>query len=448
MNAATGAEPRHNLLKILGVTFGVAVAIGDMIGSGILRAPSSIASVLPEAGLIMGLWVAGALQATLAANVMSELGTAYPQSGGGYIYAQRAFGDIGGLIVGWASWLAFVAGTAAQAISFANFLPILWPWSQTHTMGVALAMLIAMFGANFVGLREGRALQESTSFIKALMLAVFCVAAVLYVPPSKPLPMMVAAAPLLGWATVVGAYQLVRGAYAGWDTAFYFGEELVNPGRDLPRATFIGLALTAGLYLLVNGALLLSLGTKGVAATPLPFTLVLAQFGVAAKFLFAFTALVTVASCANANIMGGPRIVYALAREGLLPKFLTYVNKGGTPIGAMALTALFVLGVTLSGTFDLVFGLIGTMNSVGAIILVMALFVLRRTSPDLPRPFRAWGYPLLPAISFVLETSVLLLYSAADTLGIEFAIGLGLACIPFALVARRGRIRLGKVAGS
>src|ERR1700753_2343533 len=153
MNAVT-APPRHHLLTILGVTFGIAVTVGDMIGSGILRAPSSIAAAVHNIGIIMVLWIFGAIHAALTANVFSELGTAFPKSGGGYIYSQRAFGDIGGLVVGWSSWLALVAGTAAQAISFANFLPILWPWSSQHTVGVALAMLIALFGANYVGLRE------------------------------------------------------------------------------------------------------------------------------------------------------------------------------------------------------------------------------------------------------------------------------------------------------
>ncbi|HWA29488.1 MAG TPA: APC family permease [Rhizomicrobium sp.] len=441
--AISEAQPRHHLLKILGVTFGVAVAVGDMIGSGILRAPSSVAAAVPNLWLVMGLWAFGAIHAALTANVFSELGTALPKSGGGYIYAQRAFGDIGGLVVGWSSWLAFVAGTSAQAISFANFLPILWPWSSQHTIGVAMAMLIALFGANYLGLREGRALQESTSLIKALMLALFCVAAVLFVPPSQPLPLTAAAAPILGWATVVGAYQLVRGAYAGWDTAFYFGEEIVDPGRDLPRATYIGLALTATLYLSVNGALLFALGVKGVASTPLPFTIVMQQFGTIAKVLFALTAMVTVASCANANIMGGPRIIFSMAREGLLPKFLTDVNAGGTPTWSMLLTAIFVIGVALSGTFDLVFGLIGTMNAIGAIVIIVGLFILRRREPELPRPWRAIGYPLLPAIALFLETAALVLYSAADVVGIVFAIGLCVACVPFALIARRGRIKLG-----
>ncbi|HEY2033285.1 MAG TPA: APC family permease [Rhizomicrobium sp.] len=445
--AISEAQPRHHLLKILGLTFGVAVAVGDMLGSGILRAPSSIAASVPNIGLIMALWTFGAVHMAITANVFAEMGTALPRSGGAYIYAQRVFGDIGGLIVGWASWLAFVAGIAAAAISFANFLPLIWPWAASHTVGVALAMLLALFGANILGLREGRALQEVTSLIKASMLVLFCVAAVLFVPSSHPTPLVaMAGAPVLGWMAAIGAYQLIRGAYAGWDTPLFFGEEIVNPGRDIPRAMFIGIAITAVLYIGVNAALLYALGIKGVASTPLPFTIVVETFGGAASVLFALTAMITVASCANANIMGGPRIIFSMARDGLLPNILQSVNAGGSPTGAMLLTALFSIGVTLSGTFNLVFGLIGTMNAFGGVIIIVGLFILRRREPELPRPYRALFYPALPIVALVLEATTLVLYSAADTTGILFAIGLCLACVPFALVARHGRIRLGDIA--
>jgi APA family basic amino acid/polyamine antiporter len=439
VESIAGSERGH-LLKILGVTFGVAVAVGDMIGSGILRAPNAIAASVPSVALIMGLWVLGALNAALNGNVLAELGTAIPKSGGAYHYAERSFGDIGGLIIGWANWLAFVAGTGAAAISFANFLPLIWPWAGEHTIGVAIAMLLALFGANILGLREGRALQEGTSLIKATMLAVFCVAAVLFAPVSQPLPPAMAAAPVLGWGAVIAAYQLVRGAYAGWDTAFYFGEELTDPGRDLPRAMYIGLALTAVLYIGVNAALLYALGLNGVAASPLPFTLVLGQFGPVAKILFALTAMITVASCANANIMGGPRIIFSLARDGLLPHWFTVVNKGGTPTIALVLTAIFSMGLAVSGAFERVFALIGTLNGIGAIAMAAGLFVLRRREPGLPRPYRAFLYPVLPALTLAIEIVFLVLYSATDTLGILFAAGLSLACVPFALIARHGRI--------
>jgi len=436
MSSVSLAPPRRHLLRILGVTFGVAVAVGDMIGSGILRAPNLIASTVPDVALILGLWVLGALDGALGVNVYSELATAIPRAGGGYDYVRRAFGDFLALLVGWSNWLAFVAGTAAAAISFANFLPLIWPWAQTHTVGVALAMLAALFGANILGLREGRALQETTSLIKAVMLLVFCASAAILTPQTAPLsPAMATHA--LTLAAAVNAFQLIRGAYAGWDSPVYFGEEIVDTSHVIPRAMILGLIFTAILYVSVNGALLYAIGLKGVAASPLPFAAVLTHLGPVAALLFALTAMVTVASCANANIMGGPRILYSMAEDGILPRVFESVNTGGSPVGALLLTAVFCFGLAASGAFQLVFELLATLNGMSGIIIVAALFWLRRKEPDMPRPFRALGYPFLPGLWLALQIAMLILFSMSDRVGILFALGLAVACVPFAFFKHR-----------
>src|SRR5689334_19535323 len=184
--ASAVAQPRHHLLKILRVTFGVAVATGQIIGSGILRSPSIVASEVPGMGLIIGLWVLGAIQVSLAANLDAELGTALPRTGGEYNYVRRALGDVPGLAVGWTMWLANMAGAAAASVSFAEFLPLLIPAAGAHKIAVALSLQVALYAANITGLREGRAVQELTSFTKAAMLFVFILVAVLLVAPVEP----------------------------------------------------------------------------------------------------------------------------------------------------------------------------------------------------------------------------------------------------------------------
>ncbi|HEV2651904.1 MAG TPA: APC family permease [Rhizomicrobium sp.] len=429
---------RGHLLRILGVGFGVAVAIGGMIGSGILRTPNLMALDVPSIPIILGLWLLGAIDAALGVNVFAEMAAAIPSAGGAYDYARRTFGDVLGLIVGWSNWLACLAGIAAAAISFSNFLPLIWPATASHTTGVSLGILFALFGANLLGLREGRALQESTSFIKAIMLVAFCIAAALFTPAVQ-VPTHASMAHALGLAGIVGAYQLVRGAYAGWESPVYFGEETVNPGLVIPRAMLAGLVFTSLLYLCVNAALLYALGLDGTAASPLPFTAVLAYLGSAAGPLFALTAMITVASCANSNIMSAPRIMYAMAEHGLLPSAFSWVSKGGSPYVALGLTALVAIGLALSGAFEIVFGLIGTMIGVMGIVVTAALFAARRREPGLARPFMAIGYPYLPALWLILQLVLLLLFSISDVRGILFAVGLSLACIPLALIARRGK---------
>src|SRR5262249_38122300 len=262
--AAMVAEgSRGHVLKILGVTFGVAVAVGNSIGSGILRSPNIIAGEAPAGWVILLLWMLGGVQALVAANISAELATALPRSGGYYVYAQRALVDVGGLIVGWAVWPAKLAGVAATSISFAEFLPLLWPAAGDHKIAVALALQVSLYGANILGLREGRALQETTSLIKAAMLFVFILVAVVFFVPAEPKTIL--SSPLVwSWANIVLAFQLIRGAYSGWDAPIYFTGENVSPSASIPRALFYGILLISVLYVAVNAALIHALGVEGM----------------------------------------------------------------------------------------------------------------------------------------------------------------------------------------
>lgn len=437
--AGAKAQSRHHLLKILGVTFGVAVAIGQIIGSGILRSPSIIAAYAPGVGLIIGLWLLGAIQVSLAANLFAELAAAIPRTGGAYNYVHRTMGNVFGLVVGWGDWLSNLAGAAAASVSFAEFLPLIVPAAATHKIAVALSLQIALYAANITGLREGRAVQELTSFAKAALLLVFIVTAVVVVAPAEPRTAL--SSPVaFKWASIILAYQLIMGAYAGWATPAYFAAENAEPGRAIPRALFFGILVTALLYIGVNWALLHALSPAGVAASPLPFSLVLSHVGGSVPgMLFAFGALITVASCSNACIMAAPRILFALGSDRLLPRMFTTVNAGGSPHVAYLMTAVGTLGLAATGGFALVFGLIATLNAAVGLLADLAFWILRVREPHLTRPYRAVGYPILPAIPVVVDALLVMLFTVADYRGGLVALGLGLLCIPFALIAHRAR---------
>lgn len=438
MSSAASHEGRGQLLHILGVSFGIAVAIGGMIGVGILRTPTSIAGLVPSTTLILILWVIGALQSALEANVLSELATTFPRAGGFYVYAHRAFGDIGGLVVGWTAWISRLASSAALAVAFADFLALIWPFAGHHLSECAAAMLIAIFGFNMVGLREGRSLQQLTSLAKALALAAFCVIAFMVAIP--PQTFAVASLPQVGALGLLGAYQMIVGAYAGWYEPASFSEENAQPGRSLPRAMFLGLGLAAVLYFAVNAALLHALGPIGLAKATLPYSTILAHAaGNATGILFAIGALVVVASCANAGIMAAPRILLALSRDQLLPAIFRNVNKGGSPYVAFAITGACAIVLALSGSFVLLFGLIATLQSASFVLTIASIFVLRRREPDAPRPYRAIGYPLLPALILLIDTVLTVVFLSLNWVGGLYAAIMWLACIPFAMIARRAR---------
>ena len=440
--AISPASPRRGeLLHILGTTFGVAVAVGAMIGVGILRAPSLIAREVPDAFLIMALWSVALVHAFLQANVIAELGTAMPRAGGPYVYVHRAFGDIGGLAVGWTLWMQRAASTAALSIAFAEFLGLLWPSATSMAPAIAVAMQLVLFGTNLAGLREGRAIQELTSLLKALALFGFCVVAFIVISPSHSVAGTVSKiSPVIGWVGIVAAYQLIVGAYSGWFEPAFFAEETRDRGRNLPRVMAIGLLVTAALYISINGALLYALGTTGVAANALPFTTVLAKIGGAAAATgVAVFAMISVSSCANAGVMSAPRVLLALSRDGLLPGIFQTVNKGGSPATATVATALAAIAIALTGSFNLAFGLIATLQSAAFILVILSLFVLRKREPTMARPFRAIGYPWLPAIVLSVDVALFVLFLNANWIGGIYAAVLWLLCIPFAIIARRAR---------
>lgn len=440
MSIAAEQTRSGGLLHILGVSFGIAVGVGMMMGSGILQAPHLIAGAVPNATLIIALWVLGGVHAALGANVVAELATALPRAGGPYVYAHRALGDVGGLIVGWTNWLSNLAGVAANTVTFAYFLALLWPGAGERMALVAIALQAVLYGTNMLGLREGRLIQQATTAIKCLMLLAFAVAAIVIGTRTSTIQIASAAAPAIGVWAIIGAYQRIRGAYAGWEAPAYFSEENAAPSRSIPRALLLGLALTIVLYVGVNAALLWALGTSGLARQVQPFTTVLNLFGgPLPSVLFAFAAMVTVASCANACIMAAPRILLALSRDKLLPHTLQSVNAGGSPSIAFLASAVFSVALAATGSFSLVFGLIGTLNSLAGLLVGVSLFVLRAREPGLERPFRAALYPVLPALAVAIDGILLVLFLRADIDGAYFAIGLSVLCIPFAILARRAQ---------
>jgi basic amino acid/polyamine antiporter, APA family len=433
---------RGHLLRLLGVGFGVAIGVGEMIGSGILRSPSAIAGTLHDSGVIIALWSLGALHAFLGANIQAEMGTALPLEGGQYVYAKRAFGELGGLVVGWTIYASHLAGIAAASVVFADFLAGLWPPASGHTTLVALAVQCLLYGLNAIGLREGRLLQGVTSLAKTLLLAAFVGAAFWLGVHETARPLATIPLAPAGFLAYIGAYQLIAGAYAGWAVPVIFAEENVAPAQSLPRALFLGILITGSLYVLINAALLFALGTSGTAASSLPFINVLDRVaGSWASLVFVIGAMVTVSSCANANIMVAPRILFALSRDRLLPAALQAVNEGGSPYFGFTLTGLVSLALAATGGFRLVFGLIGTLNAGAGLITDLAWFALRKREPDLPRPFRAILSPWLPGLLVLVDGTLLVLFAFTDRLGGTVAVLLCLLCVPLALIARRARLR-------
>jgi APA family basic amino acid/polyamine antiporter len=425
-----------HLLRVLGFAFAMAICVGTIIGGGILRTPGAVAERVPEPWIILLIWTLGGVHALLGANVVAEISTSVPKAGGLYVPTRRAFGDFAGLLVGWSDWLVNAAAAAALALVFADFAAMAAPQLASHEPAVASAVLLVLFGLNWLGVREGGAVQTVGTLLKFLLLVTLVVGLFAFVPAAVSQP---ASAPPATW-TVLGlvvAYQLVYGVFSGWPSPIFFVEEDENSARNIPRGMALSIVTVTLVYLAINAALLHALPIEELRTSELPAATALAKIlGNGSIQIVAAVALVIVGSCLNGVVMVLPRILYGLGRDGLFIPAATRVNKGGTPDIALALSGALTLVLTLTGTFETVFLLMGALVIFGMIISEVSLFALRIREPKLARPFRAIGYPVLPVLLLLIDTALLVAVLVSDPMSGVYMFALVALCVPVGLWIR------------
>lgn len=401
-------------MRLVGVGFGVAVSIGGTIGSGILRTPGDVAAQLRSPWLIMAVWVLGGAYAFFCTASVAELATMLPREGGWYVYSRAAFGRYAGFLVGCSDWMMQSVAVAYLAVAFGEFTAGLQPGLERHIKLLAVAIVAILTLLNWLGLRAGSRAQEATSLVKALALIGF-VGACFWVSPSGgalPSVSLPARQGSLLLALVVGL-QAVIVTYDGWYSAIYFMEEDQDPARNLPRSAIAGAVASIAIFLLVNAALLHALPIGQLAASQVPAadaaTLI---FGGHGKQIILVVSVVTVISTINALLLITPRILFAMSRDGLLPRWMASVNSGGTPAGALLIGAIISIGLVLSGTFETLIAIASFLFVAVYISGFAALFRLRARQPELARPFKVWGYPwttmgvLLASAGFLLASVI------------------------------------------
>lgn len=386
----------HSLRAILGTAFGLAVIVGTTIGAGILGTPGDVAARLPSPWLILLVWTAGAAYAFGGANAMCELATMMPKSGGQYHFARHAMGPYAGFLVGWNDWLSTAGTSTAVALLVAQSGAHLLPALAGHETALAATIIVAFTMLILRGVREAAVAQQITSTIKAVAFLVLIGAAVVHASAhgaaTGPLPPLPAGAGLL--VAVVLAMQAVIYTYDGWTGAIYFSEELRDPARDIPRATFGGLAAVVVIYLLVNLALIVVVPMSELAGHPLAAgRLAQAIFGDAGDRWLRALIVVALLSAVNANLLLGPRVLFAMARDRVAPDWAAHVNPGGTPAPALLATASVSLLFLITGTFSDVISVLSFFFVATYTVSFTAVFVLRRREPGAPRPYRARGHP-------------------------------------------------------
>ena len=416
----TDASPQQaesgKLLRILGVGFGLAVVIGGTIGVGILRNPGSVAEQLPSVWLILLAWTLGGVYCLLGANYLAELATMIPKAGGLYVYAHRAYGNYGGFVVGWSDWLYSTLGLAYVAVVFGEYAAGLFaPGLASGRIIFSVSILILITILNFIGLRSGSTTQKLTSLLKTIALIAFVIACFVYggqadtAIMSGTTAVLPSSSAFVQFVAFILAFQLVLGTYDGWNSAIYFTEEDTNPTQNIPRSLFGGIAMIIAIYLLVNLALLYVLPMSQLAGSKFAggdaMSLI---FGALSGQVVTVLALLSLIGIINALLMLCPRILLALGRDRLFAAKAASVNKGGTPVFALVATAFTAIVLSSIGSFEMLLAISQFFAVTITILLIVSLFILRRREPELPRPFRAWGYPYAPLA--VLVIAVLLFF--------------------------------------
>src|SRR5215207_4815921 len=346
---------RGRLLQVLGVAFGVAVIIGNTIGSGILRTPGTVASLLPSPAAFILAWIAGGAYALLGVVSLAELGVLIPRSGGQYVFARRAFGPFAGFIIGWSDWVSSVASFAAAAILIGQYSAALFPSLAPFTTATGVTVVLVFTVLQWKGIRWGDSVQQATTLLKALAFVALIVACFTLLPitaPSAPAA-AVTATKVAGIGAVILAMQSVIYTYDGWNGMLYFSEEVRDPGRQIPRAMFAGVLAIIAIYVLVNVGFVRVLGMPGLARSDFAAgAAAQALFGSRGDTVIRSLLIVALFSGVNAYALFCSRILYAMSRDGLFPKWGTTVNAGGTPTLTLGLSGAVAVIFLLTGTFE------------------------------------------------------------------------------------------------
>ncbi len=445
---STTEPDRHPLDRLeRGLTLADAtmLVVSSVIGVGIFLTPGTVADHVPHAGLFLAAWLGGGLLSLAGALANAELGAMYPHAGGDYVYLREAYHPLAGFLAGWLSFFVIYAGTIATlATGFAEGLTAFVDLGDFGKMVWAVALTIFASWVNYIGVRWGARFNNLTGAIKLLALLALMVAGPLVGHGTLAhLQPMLSGSGSISMAAFGLALSPILFTYLGWNASVYVASEIHNPERNVPRSLFLGLAVCTAVYVGLNAVYLYALPIDtlrgqvrvGEAAAR-------TLFGPTGGTIMALLVLASVIGCLNATILVGPRIAYAMALDGLFFRGVHRVHDSyRTPHVAIVVQALTTVGlILLLRSFPSVLDYTTFAIVLATMADTTALYALRRWKPARPRPYRAWGYPLVPGLYLLANACI----AAAMLWGRpkECAIALAVAAtgIPFyaAFVGRKG----------
>jgi len=443
MNSAGAADSDARLIRAIGLSGATLLVIGNVLGSAIFLTSGIMLERMPSSLLLLAAWVAGGLLALTGGLTCAELGAMYPHSGGWYVFLREAYGPIWGFLFGWAGMLVMLTGSiAAVAVGFAEYFSYFFPsLSTTHIIlslplpwgrftisagqAVAAGSILLLGMINYIGVRIGNAVQAILTAAKFGALALVPLIAIVMHPvvPSFSTSVDHIPQPAVSFGFAMIA---VMWAYAGWDYVCFASGEIKDPGRNVPRALIWGTVSLTLLYVAVNLGYLFSLRIdemKGVVR--IGERAVSALIGPAGTGLVVLGIVISTFGCNASGIIPVSRVCYAMSVDGLFLKSAGEVHRRfRTPHVAIVFTCAWSALLTLSGTYEQLYTYVVFTSLLFNVVGGMTIFRLRKIQPDRPRPYRVWGYPVVPAI-FILSTAVLVVSTLIER-PVESIAGLGL----------------------
>jgi APA family basic amino acid/polyamine antiporter len=447
-----GHDSAGGLKRELGLWGAASIVVGTIIGSGIFLVPTAMINQVGTPGMVFVVWIVGGFLSLAGALSYAELAAAMPEAGGEYVYLREAYGPFWGFVYGWTQmWVAKSGSVATLATAFfyylANFRPSLegvlcvvplpigaagGPLEIRYGQFLAIAVILLLGLVNYFGVKVGARLQITVTIVKvALIVATIAVGLLAPLPGLAAGPGRVPATG--GLAGFFAALVAALWAYDGWNNLTMVSGEVRNPQRNLPPSLILGTAIVVALYLATNLAYFRVLSANDVASTNRVAAAMMARIlGAPGAAAVSIAAMISIFAALNGSILSGARVPYAMARDGLFFASAGRVHPTHrSPSVSILLMSAWSAVLVLSGRYEQLFTYVIFANWILYAMSTASVIVLRRKRPGMPRPYRTWGYPVLPVL-FVLSATGLVLSTLVKSPR-ESLLGLALivAGIPF-----------------
>ena len=422
-----------------------AMVAGTIIGASIFVQPSEIARHLDTPAAIMTAWLACGVLTLFGAFVCAELASAFPQTGGMYVFLRETFSPLAGFLWGWAMFWSVHSGIiAAIAVVFGRYASVLLPpemQTDVQIRVLAVTAILALSAVNYIGVKSGSRVQTALTIVKvgaifALVVAGFLFAAPVAQPPAP-------AAPGAGFSPFVLAMVAGLFAYGGWHMVTYTAGETTMPAKTVPVALVVGVGIVTACYVLVNLVYLRLLPLEAVrASTRIAADAANVVLGRGGEVMLGLLVILSTVGSLTGIILTGPRMYFSMAGDGLAPRALTYVHpRFRTPAVAIVAQGIWASVLAGTGAYRELFTRVVYTEWLFFALMAAGLVVLRRRRGYNPQ-YRTWGYPIVPLVFIVASLGIVFHQFAVDPFEAAFGLGLVALGVPVYYYLRHANRRL------